>query len=100
MLGTLKISKFVPKVGIPAVEIKLAQSTFDKAGGFKYTTAQKNTLFEIKPSLTIPSHKAPMLLYGVNATLGSYKSENVGGTSGTDEKSTQVKIGTSVTYIF
>lgn len=101
LVGTyIKISKFVPKVGIPAVEIKLAQSTFDKAGGFKYTTAQKNTLFEIKPSLTIPSHKAPMLLYGVNATLGSYKSENVGGTSGTDEKSTQVKIGTSVTYIF
>ena len=41
-----------------------------------------------------------MLLYGVNATLGSYKSENVDGAEGTDEKSTQVKIGTSVTYIF
>lgn len=98
----LKVSKFVPKFGgiIPSVELKIAQSVFDEANGVEYATAQKNTLFEIKPGLTIPSHKAPMLLYGVNATLGSYKSENVNGAAGTDEKSTQVKIGTSVTYIF
>lgn len=98
----LKVSKFVPKFGgiIPAVELKIAQSIFDKANGIDYTTSQKNTLVEIKPGLTIPSHKAPGLLYGVNATLGSYKSENVDGTSGNDEKSTQVKVGTSVTYIF
>lgn len=98
----LKVSKFVPKFGgiIPSVELKIAQSVFDEANGVEYATAQKNTLFEIKPGLTIPSHKAPMLLYGVNATLGSYKSENVDGAAGTDEKSTQVKIGTSVTYIF
>lgn len=96
----VKVSKFVPKIGIPAVEVKLAQSTFDKVGGTTYAKSQTNALFEIKPSITIPSHKTPMLMYGINATIGSYKSENVAGTSGTDKESTQFKVGTSITYIF
>lgn len=107
-----KVSKFT-KYGIPAVELKIAQSTFDKAFGIELATPQENTLLEIKPSFTIPSHKAPGLLYGFNATVGSYKSENAikmdeasVGAAGMghpviyDSKSTQFKIGTSITYIF
>jgi len=107
-----KVSKFT-KYGIPAVELKIAQSTFDKAFGIDLATPQENTLLEIKPSFIIPSHKAPGLLYGFNAIIGSYKSENAIKTDEAsvgavgmghpviyDSKSTQFKIGTSITYIF
>lgn len=95
-----KLSKFVPKIGIPALEIKVAQSIFDEANGTDYANDQKNTLIEIKPSLTIPSHKVPGLLYGFNATFGSYKSENVSGVAGDTDKSSQIKVGTYLTYIY
>lgn len=94
-----KISKFT-KYGIPSLELKIAESKFNEANGDVYDTAQKNKLIEIKPGITIPSHKTPGFLYGVSATLGKYKSENIEGVVGDSEKSSQLKLSTTVTYIF
>lgn len=94
-----KISKFT-KYGIPYLELKIAESIFDKANGIEYAIAQKNTLVEIKPGLTIPSSKVTGLFYGVNLTLGKYKSENIDGTSGNNQNSTQSRLYTNVTYVF
>lgn len=94
-----KISKFT-KYGIPAVELKVAQSTFDKVDGTEYSDAQTNTLVELTPSYTVFIKKIPGAMASVNATLGKYKSENIDGTSGNNADGTQVKVGTYLTYFF
>lgn len=94
-----KISKFT-KFGIPAIELKVAQSTFDKVNGTEYSDAQTNTLVELVPSFTVFIKKIPGAMASVNATLGKYQSENINGTSGNDASGTQVKVGTYLTYFF
>lgn len=93
-----KVSKFT-KAGIPYLELKVAQSTFDKVYGTTYSSPQKNTLVETKAGIIIPVKKLMGASFNLSTKYGTYKSAN-DGNSGTDVNTTQLVATSNFTYVF